>query len=308
MLSSSLRIRTTTRWFALALVAGGVAGFAKAATDPAPAVAAADHALFNYDQGAPLQLREVGQEQRGDAIVRDVTFIGLKQPVKSYVVAPVAVTRQNLAGVLYVHWLGDPATTNRTEFLNEAVALASEGVVSVLVDAMWAQPNWYDERVPEADYDRTIRQVIELRRAMDLLLSQPGVDPHRIAYVGHDFGAMYGVLFGAVDQRASSYVFMSGTPHFIDWFLFSKQPKDLNAYAAQIAPLDPVRFVSQLSPAPIFFQFAAQDKFVSATAAAEFFAAAAPEKHLATYNAGHDLQKPAVTSDRVAWLLKRLKP
>ena len=41
-------------------------------------------------------------------------------------------------GVLFVHWLGDAATTNHTEFEADAVALARRGAVCVLLDAMWS--------------------------------------------------------------------------------------------------------------------------------------------------------------------------
>jgi len=41
-------------------------------------------------------------------------------------------------------------------------------------------------------------------------LAQPGVDPTRIAYVGHDFGAMYGCILLALDHRISYGVLMAG--------------------------------------------------------------------------------------------------
>jgi predicted esterase len=303
MKSSPCRFSAVVAFFGL------IAGFAFAAepVSPATAVPAASPSVFEYDRAAPLDVKEIGTELRDDAAIRDITFVGLTDPIKAYIVTPAAGSR-SLAGLLYVHWLGERATTNRTEFLNEAVALANQGIVSLLVDTMWAEPKWYEKRVPEEDYDHAVRQVIELRRAMDLLLSQQGVDPRRIAYVGHDFGCMYGVVMGAVDRRASTYVLMTGTPHFIDWFLFSHQPKDLPAYRAQLAPLDPVRFVGQLAPATVFFQFASNDEYINGAASAEFYAAAKPEKHLATYDAGHDLKKAEATSDRVAWLMRRLSP
>lgn len=276
-----------------------------AKSSPAPGTSA-DAKLFDYDRAAPLDVQEISSELREDASIREITFIGVKEPIQATLVTP-AAGGQALGGILYVHWLGERATTNRSEFLSEAVALASQGMVSLLIDAMWAQPRWYENRVPEEDYSHAIQQVIELRRAMDVLLSQPGVDPRRVAYVGHDFGAMYGSLMGAVDRRASTYVLMAGTPHFIDWFLFARQPKDLEAFRAQLAPLDPVRFVGQLAPATVFFQFASNDRYVPEAAASEFYAGAKPEKHMATYEAGHDLQVPAATSDRVGWLLRRLR-
>ncbi|HEY8993170.1 MAG TPA: hypothetical protein VIM71_00675, partial [Lacunisphaera sp.] len=266
--------------------------------DPAPD-------LFAYDQSVPFNLQELGHETRGAALVRDITFTPTDKPVKAYLVTPADQPGPH-AAILYVHWLGEPATTNRTQFLDEAVALAGRGVVSLLVEGMWAEPGWYKNRVPEEDYTHAIRQVVELRRAMDLLLAQPGVDSTRVAFVGHDFGAMYGMMASAQDRRAKTYVFMAPTPHFIDWFLFRQQPKDLEAYKRQLAAIDPVRFVPKLAPASVFFQFANKDYYVTAEEATEFYAAAGPRKQMATYEADHDLHPPQVAADRMAWLEREL--
>lgn len=276
-----------------------------AESSPALTVLPAPASLFDYDRAAPLDVKDLGKEVRDGAVIRDITFDVAGKTITAFLVAPEA-KHESVAGILYVHWLGEPATTNRTEFLNEAVALSGQGIVSVLVDTMWAKSKWYQDRVPEEDYDRAIRQVIELRRALDLLLSQPGIDPKRIAYVGHDFGAMYGTVMGAVDKRPTTYVLMAGVPHFIDWFLFARKPKSLDDYRRQLAPLDPVNFVSQLAPAPVFFQFAAHDEYVSAAAAAEFYGAAVPRKQTATYDTHHHMRGTDVSSDRVTWLIRNL--
>ena len=272
-------------------------GFAEPTTAPDP--------IFAYDKSAPFNVQETGRETRGAALVRDLTFTPADQAVKAYLVSPATGSGPH-AAILYVHWLGEAKTTNRTEFLDEAVALAGRGVVSLLVDTMWAEPGWYKNRVPEEDYTRAIRQVIELRRAMDLLLAQPSIDPQRVAFVGHDFGAMYGMIASAQDRRAKTYVFMAATPHFTDWFLYRQQPKDLAAYKQQLAPIDPVLFVAKLAPASVFFQFANKDFYVPPEKAAEFYAAAGVRKQQATYEAGHDLHPPEVAADRVAWLAREL--
>ena len=261
--------------------------------------------LFAYDKSASLNVQEAGRETRGAALVRDLTFTPADKPVKAFLVSP-ANGEGPHAAILYVHWLGDPKTTNRTQFLDEAVALAGRGVVSLLVEGMWAEPDWYKNRIPEEDYAQAIRQVIELRRAMDLLLAQPGVDPKRVAFVGHDFGAMYGMMAEALDRRAKTCVFMAPTPHFADWFLFRQQPKDLESYKTQLATIDPVLFVGKLAPAPVFFQFANRDFYVTAEEAAEFYAATGPRKQMATYDADHGLHEPEVAADRVAWLEREL--
>ena len=117
---------------------------------------------------------------------------------------------------------------------------------------------------------------------------------------------MYAMIASAQDRRAQTYVFMTAVPHLIDWFLYARQPKDLESYRKQIAPLDPVNFVSRLAPASVFFQFANKDKYVSAAQAAEFYAAALPRKQMTTYESGHDLHTPEASADRIAWLEREL--
>src|ERR1051325_9651872 len=172
----------------------------------------AQSALFRYDAGADLKIEEAGVRQQGTVAVPDLRFppIPGHDPVKAFLVAPDGAGP--FAGILWVHWLGEPATTNRTQFLEEATALAPKGIVSLLVDAMWSAPEWYGHRDPDQDYDNSIRQVIALRRAMDLLASRPQVDKARLGFVGHDYGGMYGMLMAGADGRARTYVYVAVAP------------------------------------------------------------------------------------------------
>jgi len=237
--------------------------------------------------------------------VVDTTYTSEGQLVKAYVVRPTQ-GKGPFAAVLFVHWLGDPETSNRTQFLPEALELAERGVISVLIEAPWSDPKWYSNRIPEEDYANSLRQVMAQRRAMDLLLTQPDVDRRRVAVVAHDFGAMYAILAEASDKRAKTYIFMAPAPHFIDWFLFARQPKDPSQYKATLAPLDPVNLVGQLSHAPILFQFAANDHYVSPQQAAAFSAATRGPKEVRTYPTEHHLRVPEARADRTAWLVREL--
>jgi dienelactone hydrolase len=270
------------------------------------AVANVQPSAFADDKSVPLDLRIAHSSHSGGALVEDVSFASpFGRRIRAEVVR--AAGAGSHPGVLFVHWLGDPKTTNLTEFEPDARALAARGVTSVLVDAMWAAPDWFDKvRRPDTDYVESIRQVVDLRRSLDVLEAQPGVDPNRIAYVGHDFGAMYGALLSAVDARPKWYVLMAGTTSFVDWYLLGTAPKDKAAYAAQMHRLDPPAYLARSSARHFLFQFALKDPYVP-VAAAERFAAAAPgERGVFFYEADHSLDKPAIAADRRAWLIERL--
>jgi dienelactone hydrolase len=205
------------------------------------------------------------------------------------------------AGVLWVHWLGDAATSNHTEFLSEAVELAQHGVVSLLVDALWSAPGWYQARIPEADFAASIAQAKSLVRALSLLSAEPGVDGARLGVVGHDYGAMHAILAGAVEHRPRAWVLVTATPHFSDWAFYGPKPKDAQAYRVTMARLDPVAFIGQLTGA-VLLQFAAHDAYVPPSAATALAAAAPPGHTVRSYDTDHSLNVPQARAERLAFL------
>ena len=261
--------------------------------------------LFRYNDRTPVAVKEVSSEQRGDVTVRDLTLsLGPNRETKAYLVAPKG--NGPFAGILWVHWLGEEKS-NRTQFLDEAVALAPQGAVSLLVDAMWSEPEWFGKRIPEKDYENSIRQVIELRRALDLLLSQSNVEKTRIGFVGHDFGAMYGMLMAGVDQRVNTFVFIAATQSLNDWAFLGPQPKSKSAYLKQNSTLELTDSLRQISNASKFFQFGKSDFYVSQADAAVLFAAATQPKQRKLYEAGHKMEADQIEKDREEWLVKQLK-
>jgi dienelactone hydrolase len=294
-----IAVRPLHAWPIAAIALSLLASVAAAATLPSTA--------FSYNAAAPLDIRVVSSRTSGSLVVRDVTFASPERGrIQAEIIAPAGATASR-PGVLFVHWLGDAATTNLTEFVPDATVLAQRGAVCVLVDAMWSKPDWFDKgRAPATDYADSIRQVVELRRALDVLVAQPGVDPKRIAYVGHDFGSMYGAVLSGVDTRPQWYVLMAGTTSFSDWYLLGAKPKDKAAYVAQMKPLDPAGYLSKSSARAFYFQFSDHDEFVPVATARAFAAAAAARGEIHFYNAGHDLKGAAIQRDRLAWLEKRL--
>jgi pimeloyl-ACP methyl ester carboxylesterase len=188
------------------------------------------------------------------------------------------------------------------------VALAKSGATSLLIDTMWSEAEWFPQRKTSEDYAASIAQVRELARALDLLLAQPGVDPARVAYVGHDFGAMYGALLAGIDRRPSLWAMQAGTSSFADWFLLNQrlEGEARQKIVDELAPLEPVLYIGAAAPAPVLFQFGDVDPYVPKTSADAFVAAAGEPKKVIWYEAGHELDAKA-RSDRIAWLKEKLR-
>lgn len=210
--------------------------------------------------------------------------------------------------ILYVHWYEpESRNSNRSQFVDEAVEMAKSGVVCLTVETMWSDPDFFMKRTQADDMQNSTEEVVNIRRFTDFVLSQPHVDTKRFAYVGHDFGGMYGVLAGSLDKRPTHYVIMAATPRFSEWYLYAPklEGETREKFIREMAEIDPIAHISNLSPAPLFFQFGHDDFHVPLERADGFFAAAKEPKGKKLYEAGHGLNEDA-TQDRKAWLKKQL--
>jgi dienelactone hydrolase len=204
------------------------------------------------------------------------------------------------AGMIYMHWFGQ-GNSNRGQYLEEAVEMAKRGVVCLLPQGYFP---WMTMPTGEPDWPLVIGQVQELRRAVDFLLSQPGVDPNRIGYAGHNYGAAYGGILAGVDHRVKAYVFVAGASRFGYWLTYFGYQIDF--YGSAMEDLDPIQYLPNAAPANLFFQFPENDAFVPKEAADEFFNAASEPKKIEWYTDIQEMGSPAVRQAREEWLIEQL--
>lgn len=285
-----------------------LAALAGAAQPPATAPSLA-HA-FDYDRTRPLAIQESSRREQEGAVLREISYATLAGGRNSAtLIAPRTPPGGPAPAILFIHWYGPPApTSNRTQFIPDAVSLARSGVTSLLIDTPWSVPEYFRTRTRDGDYARSVQQVRDLRRALDVLLSRPGIDPSRVGLVGHDFGAMYGTLAAANDPRITHLVFMAGTASFSDWFLYGPPRLEGEAreqFVRQLAPLDPVTWIARVR-GPVLMQFADNDEHVSAERRRQLAEAAPEGTQVRVYNAGHELNAES-TRERLEWLRMTLR-
>ena len=282
-------------------------GGSRPATPPRPEASKAYDARFP-DPGTPLGIQVLSTSDRAGTQVVELTYAGAPgtPPVRGTLVRPPQGTSRGPA-VLWVHWLGEPATSNRTEFLEEAVQLAQQGVVSLLVDALWSQADWYKKRTMDEDPAAFTAQVISLRRGLDLLGQEPEVDPGRMAVVGHDFGGMTGLLASAADGRPRAHVLLALTPRFEAWMFYDpkKRPTDEQDYRRRLAAIDPIDALPAVE-GPLLVQLAQEDFYVPAQQIERWRQAVGGRGEVRTYPTSHGMEASQVRVDRTEFLRRAL--
>jgi dienelactone hydrolase len=240
-------------------------------------------------------------------VIKDVRIRvpGQSRRVAAYIVEPAGrKVRHADAGILFLHWLGDPHN-DRTEYLGEAVGLAEQGVVSVL-------PQGYFPWVPNPDgtkHDVALvkQQVAAMHRALDRLIHLRGVDPKRIAVVGHDYGAMYASLIADRDHRVSALVLETPDSLWGNWFAtywLGLTGQARTDYYALFDGLNPIGHTSRLG-SHVLFQWAGDDVYIPSDVR-DAFAAASPKAKVELYDSADHQLTDAARVDRDTFLAHQL--
>jgi pimeloyl-ACP methyl ester carboxylesterase len=239
----------------------------------------------------------------GQAVVDDVALeVEGGDPLEAFVVGPRDGTAPR-AGVLWLHWLGEHHN-DRTQLLPEAVALAGRGVRSVLPAGRlpWSAPPQgaaTDVASIELEARRLDRAFAELLRPLS-----PSVP---IAVVGHDFGAMHGLLLAARQPRIGAAVVIAGVPRWADWFLpFWSIAGDPIDYRRALEPLDPIGAIA-MTKADLLLQFSRRDFYIAPMTARELARAAGRDVALEWYDADHAMRSPRARAARTAFLERALR-
>jgi len=280
---------------------------------------------WDYDQNAPLNLRQAGIEKRDGLTIYDISFsspVGGRGiavgpnggVVTAYLIVPAG--RGPFPAVIFGHWcMPGSDKKNRTEFLDEAVVLARSGVISLLPDHVIVHPGFVADSTPlnAQQIAVEVQQDVNLRRGADLLLARQDVDSRRLAYVGHSCDASAGGFLSGLDKRFKAFVIMAGDLSFeID-----KKTKNLqeyrqkvgadkfDAFAAKYSWMDGGKYISHTAPAATFLQYATNEPFLNGEIAKQYFELVSEPKRLKVYDAEHALNAEA-TRDRIAFLAEQL--
>jgi predicted esterase len=157
-----------------------------------------------------------------------------------------------------------------------------------------------------------VQLIVDLQRAVDLLLARDDVDSARMAYVGVSYGGAMGALFAGIERRLAGYVLRVGDGGLVAHFTGADdppRPPDVDQatwdrWLAAMRPIEPILFVGRAN-APVYFQSGEQDRLVPPADARRLHAAARQSSKVDWYAAGHGLNQQA-NEDLLQWLEERV--
>jgi dienelactone hydrolase len=268
--------------------------------------AAASSDPYAYDRSAPLDLRDRGVVRRvRRARVRDLLYASPRGGrVSAYLVVPRRSGRH--PAVIFLHGAGG----DRTQLLELATRVAQRGAVALTVDSPFAGARNAGGPTGLAGLRRMRdlfeQEVIDLRRAVDVLQSLPFVDPGRLAFLGWSAGARSGAIFAAVEPRVRSFVLIGGGARPLAEYL-AYVPQDVRSEVRRLlSPVDPLRWIGRARPGTLFFQNGLADEIVPREALTALIDAAPSPRRVRWYAAGH-VPTARMREDAIAWLSRRLR-
>lgn len=275
-------------------------------TQSEPSTARAQRGPFGYDRGAALQVQSQRVAGGRAGTVHDLSFASLRGGrVPGYLVLPASKGRH--PAVVLLHGSGG----DRRELLGLAAGLAARGIVAMTIDSPVARLQTQTLPAGLAGVRRRSalleQEVLDLRRAVDLLRTRPEVDPARLGFLGFSAGARSGAILSGVEPRIGSFVLISGGADPVSAYVRGAGP----ALREQLIPLlrqvDPLRWIRKARPGTIFFQNGKRDEVVPRSALVALIRAAPKPQRVRWYDTGHSPNGREQT-DAVAWLAERFNP
>ena len=132
-----------------------------------------------------------------------------------------------------------------------------------------------------------VQNVIDLRRAVDVVESRPDLDQRRVAYVGFSMSTFLGVQFVAMEPRVRAACLALGGAGLFH-FMASTVPGERRGDQETVASLvDPLHYAGLIAPRPVLQVNSQTDKVVPAALGHMLYGALAEPKRMIWFHGAH---------------------
>jgi pimeloyl-ACP methyl ester carboxylesterase len=225
--------------------------------------------LFRYDRSAPLAVEPVETETGRNLIRERLTFASINEARVPALLSYDPETPSPRPVLIVQHGLRSSKDDPRLADL--AAAWAPHGFAILTIDA----PLHGERAAGELDLVSLLAQpytglrfvvqnVVDLRRAVDLLETRADIVPTRIAYVGFSMSTFLGVQFVALEPRVRAACLALGGAGLFHFFSSQQgvgRSPDLELVASLV---DPLHFAGLIAPRPVLQVNSETDQIVPA--------------------------------------------
>jgi formylglycine-generating enzyme required for sulfatase activity/predicted esterase len=177
----------------------------------------------------------------------------------------------------------------------EFVVRSGRAVLCPMYKGMYERRSTTPPGGEKAGRDRQVQWFKDLARSVDYLCSRDDVDDQKLAYFGFSWGAIYGLISTALEDRFRASILLSGglPPH------------------RRLTEVDPFQFVSRIRTPTLVIN--GREDFVLPLEASiqpmyDLLGVAEPAKKLVLIDAGHNPPRLAVIRETLDWLDLHLGP
>jgi dienelactone hydrolase len=199
---------------------------------------------------------------------------------------------------------------------SRALLVARKGAVVIGIDAAFARRDPRDPLSFTArDAAEQVQTIVDLRRAVDVLVARPDVDPARLGFIGGSYGAAMGGILAGVEPRIGAFVLAVGDAGFLAHFTaedgtwlppVSELPAgQRDEWVAAMRPISGEAYFPKATGDRIFLQNGLTDTAVYPHVARAFHALAPEGAEKRWYDAGHRLP-PSHFADQLDFLHRRI--
>ena len=153
--------------------------------------------------------------------------------------------------------------------------------------------------------DVQVRDIVTVRRAVDVLQSLPEVDPQRIGYLGWSAGAKTGAFVAASDRRVKALVLLSAGAAPLAEFVANAPPTLQSSVRQILGSVDPIRYIADAKAGSVLLEDGTKDEVVPHSALLNIVHAAPSGTTVHWYKAQHALDNAAY-HDAFVWLAGKL--
>ena len=250
--------------------------------------------LFKYDTHLPLDaVEKEGSADSGESRQRHITFTSVHdQRVPALLTLPTNV-EPPFPTILFLHGvLGHKDSFNqkkRSDFL------AANGYATMRIDGQYRGEREValgEGLGVRTDYyyrnrDAMLQTAVDLMRSLDYLESRDDIDMNRTGFAGFSMGGSIGASFCAHEPRVRAVVLAITGGDFRKFKRFAVDAEAGERLTQAYRMVDPVLYVSRISPRPLLMINAAHDEIIPREATDALFEAAREPKRIIWYDCGH---------------------